>query len=308
MAPVGPPPRRSSAHGRDAAGRRPRGRCRRAHVIARPVQPGPGQRRGPASTCRPWHDGCDYRPNRIAQALPSGRSQMLALLLPDITNPHNFGLIRGAEAQARAAGYTLILGHTQESPELEPLQRRAAGVRRWTASCSPAAGCRTTTSASWPRVPPSCSSTGEIDRLPQRRDGRGGRRPPDRPAPRRARPPLDRLPGRPAQRLDRCASGGGRCPARRARRASRSPGTAPSPPRSTHGAAAADVGLRHRRHRSRGVQRPARDRRPPAARAAGRARARGGQRRRLRRHLRLRLLQPAAHHRHQHRPSAPGGH
>jgi DNA-binding LacI/PurR family transcriptional regulator len=61
----------------------------------------------------------DYRPNRMAQALPSGRSQMLALLLPDITNPHNFGLIRGAEAQARAAGYTLILGHTQESPELE---------------------------------------------------------------------------------------------------------------------------------------------------------------------------------------------
>ena len=60
-----------------------------------------------------------YRPNRMAQALPSGRSHMLALLMPDITNPHNFGLIRGAEAQARAAGYTLILGHTQESADLE---------------------------------------------------------------------------------------------------------------------------------------------------------------------------------------------
>ena len=60
-----------------------------------------------------------YQPNRIAQALPSGRTQMLALLVPDITNPHNFGLIRGAEAQARAAGYTLVLGDTQESPQLE---------------------------------------------------------------------------------------------------------------------------------------------------------------------------------------------
>ncbi|MDT7705512.1 MAG: hypothetical protein QOG20_1119 [Pseudonocardiales bacterium] len=61
----------------------------------------------------------DYRPNRIAQALPSGRTRMLALLVSDITNPHNFGLIRGAEAQARAAGYTLVLGDSQGSAELE---------------------------------------------------------------------------------------------------------------------------------------------------------------------------------------------
>ncbi len=44
---------------------------------------------------------------------------MLALLVHDITNPYNFGLIRGAEAQARAAGYTLVLGDTQQSSDLE---------------------------------------------------------------------------------------------------------------------------------------------------------------------------------------------
>jgi len=55
-----------------------------------------------------------YQANRSA-----GGSQMLALLIHDVTNPYNFGLIRGAESQARAAGYTLILCHTQESPELE---------------------------------------------------------------------------------------------------------------------------------------------------------------------------------------------
>jgi len=60
-----------------------------------------------------------YRPNRIAQALPSGHTKMLAMLVSDITNPHNFGLVRGAEAQARAAGYTLVLGNTQESPQFE---------------------------------------------------------------------------------------------------------------------------------------------------------------------------------------------
>lgn len=62
----------------------------------------------------------DYRPNRAAQALPSGGSMtMLGLLVPDITNPHHFGLVRGAEAQARAAGYTLVLGDTRGIPELE---------------------------------------------------------------------------------------------------------------------------------------------------------------------------------------------
>src|SRR3954452_13514295 len=60
-----------------------------------------------------------YRPNRLAQALPTGRTGMLAVLVPDITNPHHFGIIRGAEAQARAAGSTLVIADTQESPELE---------------------------------------------------------------------------------------------------------------------------------------------------------------------------------------------
>ncbi len=60
-----------------------------------------------------------YRHNRMAAPAETGRPPMLALLVADITNPHNFGLIRGAEAQARAAGYTLIIGDTQESPEYE---------------------------------------------------------------------------------------------------------------------------------------------------------------------------------------------
>jgi DNA-binding LacI/PurR family transcriptional regulator len=60
-----------------------------------------------------------YRHNRMATTPEAGRTPMLALLVADITNPHNFGLIRGAEAQARAAGYTLIIGDTQESPEFE---------------------------------------------------------------------------------------------------------------------------------------------------------------------------------------------
>ena len=61
----------------------------------------------------------DYHPNRLAQALPSGRTRMLAVLVSDITNPHQFGLIRGAESQAAAAGYTLLLADGHGRPELE---------------------------------------------------------------------------------------------------------------------------------------------------------------------------------------------
>ncbi|WP_024877381.1 LacI family DNA-binding transcriptional regulator [Saccharomonospora piscinae] len=60
-----------------------------------------------------------YRTNPLARALPSGRTQTVALSVSDITNPHFFGVIRGAEQQTRAAGYTLILGDTEESPDLE---------------------------------------------------------------------------------------------------------------------------------------------------------------------------------------------
>ena len=68
-----------------------------------------------------------YRHDRTAPALETGRTPMLALLVADITNPSNFSLIRGAEAEARAAGYTLILGDTQESPEFEKAHAERLG-------------------------------------------------------------------------------------------------------------------------------------------------------------------------------------
>lgn len=65
-----------------------------------------------------------YGPNPHAQALPSGRTRTIALLVPDITNPHFFPIIRGAERQAAAAGLTLIMGDTEESSEVEQLHTR----------------------------------------------------------------------------------------------------------------------------------------------------------------------------------------
>jgi LacI family transcriptional regulator len=61
----------------------------------------------------------NYRANAIARALPTGRTRTLALILTDLTNPFFFEVIRGAEAAAGAAGYTLVVVQSQENPERE---------------------------------------------------------------------------------------------------------------------------------------------------------------------------------------------
>lgn len=60
-----------------------------------------------------------YVPNPAARAMRSGRTDTVALLVPDITNPFFSGVIKGAERAAGAAGRTLILGDTQENPAVE---------------------------------------------------------------------------------------------------------------------------------------------------------------------------------------------
>lgn len=60
-----------------------------------------------------------YRPNLIAQALRGHRSQVLGLIVPDISNPFFAELARAIEAAAEARGYTLILGNSRQRAERE---------------------------------------------------------------------------------------------------------------------------------------------------------------------------------------------
>lgn len=60
-----------------------------------------------------------YRPNPHARALLSGRHHTVAMVVSDITNPHYFELIRGAEQRAKASEYTLVLVNAEESPRVE---------------------------------------------------------------------------------------------------------------------------------------------------------------------------------------------
>lgn len=71
-----------------------------------------------------------FRPNPIARALPTGRTSTIGLVVGDITNPVVFGIIRGAERAASAAGYVLLVAESQESGEAEAtaIERLMPGV------------------------------------------------------------------------------------------------------------------------------------------------------------------------------------
>lgn len=59
-----------------------------------------------------------YRPNLMARALAQGKSSMVALVLPSITNPFYPELVRVAERVARQRNHFLMVCNTDEDPEI----------------------------------------------------------------------------------------------------------------------------------------------------------------------------------------------
>ncbi|HET7725318.1 MAG TPA: LacI family DNA-binding transcriptional regulator [Propionibacteriaceae bacterium] len=60
-----------------------------------------------------------FVPNQNARRLRMGSSQIIAVLIPDIENSYFTALTRGVTDVARAAGYSVMLGNTDENPQLE---------------------------------------------------------------------------------------------------------------------------------------------------------------------------------------------
>ncbi len=60
-----------------------------------------------------------YSVNSLAQGLRSQRTKTLGLSIPDITNPFYTELVRCVQNEARAAGYSLLLGGTDHEVALE---------------------------------------------------------------------------------------------------------------------------------------------------------------------------------------------
>ena len=72
-----------------------------------------------------------YTPNTVARGLRTSRSFVVALVVPDITNPLFPYIIRGAEQVLAESGYTLVLTDTNNNPNTERSQvaaMRARGV------------------------------------------------------------------------------------------------------------------------------------------------------------------------------------
>lgn len=55
-----------------------------------------------------------YRPNSAARTLRSGRSRLVALAIPDVSNPYFAAVLQGAEQAACAHGYSVLLAQVQD--------------------------------------------------------------------------------------------------------------------------------------------------------------------------------------------------
>lgn len=75
-----------------------------------------------------------YRPNVVARSLRTHRTGTIGLVIGDILNPYFTELARAVEQQARALGYSVIIGNADERADLEDhhvrglLERRIDGL------------------------------------------------------------------------------------------------------------------------------------------------------------------------------------
>jgi DNA-binding LacI/PurR family transcriptional regulator len=76
----------------------------------------------------------EYQPNLLARGLAQRKTNTLAMIVPDIANPFFPQVVRGAEDQARARGYSVVLASTDNDPAREEeylnlfLARRVDGI------------------------------------------------------------------------------------------------------------------------------------------------------------------------------------
>lgn len=59
----------------------------------------------------------NYTPNYMAKSLRSGKTHTIGLIIADIANPFFANIAREVEDEAKKAGYTVIIGSSDENPE-----------------------------------------------------------------------------------------------------------------------------------------------------------------------------------------------
>jgi LacI family transcriptional regulator len=72
----------------------------------------------------------DYQPDAIARGLKTGRTHVLGVIVPDITNAFYPEMIRGVEAVAQKTGYSVLLCDSSENPQNEEKHLNTLSSRR----------------------------------------------------------------------------------------------------------------------------------------------------------------------------------
>lgn len=72
----------------------------------------------------------DYRPNNVAASLRHGRTGLVGLVVPDVTNPFFAAIVKRIEAAAAGSGYQLMLVTGGEDPRQEQNRVHALLARR----------------------------------------------------------------------------------------------------------------------------------------------------------------------------------
>ncbi|MFF3393855.1 LacI family DNA-binding transcriptional regulator [Streptomyces sp. NPDC002669] len=71
-----------------------------------------------------------YRPNAVARSLRTDQTRTLGLVISDVLNPYFTELARFVEEEARALGYSVIIGNADEQPEIQDHHVRTLLDRR----------------------------------------------------------------------------------------------------------------------------------------------------------------------------------
>ena len=72
----------------------------------------------------------DYQPDAIARSLKTGKSNVIGVVVPDITNAFYPEVVRGAEEAAQRAGYSVLLCDSSEDYRSEDRHLKALFARR----------------------------------------------------------------------------------------------------------------------------------------------------------------------------------
>ena len=75
-------------------------------------------------------EALDYHPDQVARSLKTGSTNVIGMVIPDVTNQFYSEVVLGVEAAARLANYSVILCNSNEDPDQEQRSLSALRARR----------------------------------------------------------------------------------------------------------------------------------------------------------------------------------